>query len=81
MPTLESNDTPQQVDAASMPIEVRLIALEQALKFVMDMVKVNVTHNSPIIGGGATQMQMSLYDFYIQQLQQKQMIVGNANGR
>ena len=50
----------------------------------MIFIKVNVTHNSPIIGGGATQSQMTLMDFYLQQLQQQQMLVGQqgqGNGR
>lgn len=81
MPTLESNEAPEQIDSNSIPMDVRVIALEQALKFVMDFMKVNITQNSPIIGAGAVQTQMSLYDFYIQQLQQRQMIVGNGNGR
>ena len=75
---------PQVVRPEDLPVDVRLAALEQALRFTMSFIKVNVTHNSPIIGGGATQSQMTLMDFYLQQLQQQQMLVGQqgqGNGR
>lgn len=71
----------EQIDPATLPLEVRVAALEQALQFTMSQVKVTVTQESPILGGGRHSSTMSLLDFYLQQLRQAQMVIGNGNGR
>lgn len=67
---------PEQIDPNTVPLPLRLAAVEQALQFVMMNLKVNITENSPILGGGARQTQMTFLDWYLQQLRQAQMVVG-----
>lgn len=68
----------KQPDGQPPSVSVRLDALEKALQFAMSHVQVQITSQSPIIGGSGSTQQMSMLDFYMQSLKQQQMLVKNV---
>jgi hypothetical protein len=52
------------------PVDVRVAAIEQALKFTMENIKVQITLPTPLIGVPAQVITTNLYQVYLEQLQQ-----------
>src|SRR5678815_5285394 len=71
----------QQPEGQPPSVAVRLEALENAIQFTMQNIKVQIRQESPIIGGGTQTLNTNLLDFFLQQAKQQQMLVGQANGQ
>ena len=50
------------------PLEVRMAALEQAVKFTMENIKVNITLPSPLVGVPPQVIHSNLFQIYLEQL-------------
>lgn len=72
------NEQEAQINPDNVPLELRIAALEQALQFTMRHIQVQIRQESLIIGGSPTTSTMTLFDFYLQQLRQAQMVVNNG---
>lgn len=62
--TLEKEVLPQELP----PVDVRVKALEQALRFTMENIKVQITLPSPLVGIPAQVLTSNLYQVYLEQL-------------
>lgn len=70
------DEAPQQIDPESVPVHARITALEQALQFTMGHIKVSLVQPGLLVGSGPIKTEMTLLEYYLQQLRQSQMVVG-----
>lgn len=61
---LEREVLPQELP----PLDVRVRAVEQALRFTMENIKVQITLPSPLVGIPAQVITTNLYQVYLEQL-------------